>query len=62
MSATNSALRNPCRNISKIIAGLECSIPTNDKVRDRVGFYERFAQMLGVSIGENVYCDRMAHY
>lgn len=48
--------------INIINGGLECSIPTNDKVRDRVGFYERFTQMLGVSMGDNVYCDRMAHY
>ncbi|MEA5500676.1 glycoside hydrolase family 19 protein [Limnoraphis robusta] len=48
--------------INIINGGLECSIPTNDKVRDRVGFYERFTQMLGVSQGDNIYCDRMAHY
>jgi chitinase len=45
-----------------INGGLECSIPTNDKVRDRVGFYERFTQMLGISMGNTIYCDRMAHY
>ncbi|OKH30664.1 hypothetical protein NIES2119_30540 [[Phormidium ambiguum] IAM M-71] len=48
--------------INIINGGLECSIPTNSKVSDRVGFYERFCQMLGVSMGDAVYCDRMKHY
>lgn len=48
--------------INIINGGLECSIPTNGKVQDRVGFYQRFTQMLGVNMGESVYCDRMAHY
>jgi chitinase len=48
--------------INIINGGLECSIPTDGRVSDRVGFYERFTQMLGVSMGDNVYCDRMAHY
>ena len=45
-----------------INGGLECSIPTNSKVQDRVGFYQRFTQLLGVTMGETVYCDRMRHY
>lgn len=48
--------------INIINGGLECSIPTNDKVKDRVGFYQRFCQMLSVSTGDNLYCDRMEHY
>jgi chitinase len=48
--------------INIINGGLECSIPTNDKVRDRVGFYERFTQMLGVNMGESIFCENMAHY
>jgi basic endochitinase B len=48
--------------INIINGGLECSIPTNGKVQDRVGFYQRFTQMLGVEMGESVYCDRMTHY
>lgn len=48
--------------INIINGGLECSIPTDGRVQDRVGFYDRFTQMLGVSMGDNVYCDRMAHY
>jgi chitinase len=48
--------------INIINGGLECSIPTNDKVRDRVGFYEHFTQMLGVNMGESIFCENMAHY
>ncbi|HEY9807803.1 MAG TPA: glycoside hydrolase family 19 protein [Halomicronema sp.] len=48
--------------INIINGGLECSIPTNDKVNDRVGFYKRFSEMLGVSMGESIYCENMAHY
>ncbi|PSB45490.1 hypothetical protein C7B80_16670 [Cyanosarcina cf. burmensis CCALA 770] len=48
--------------INIINGGLECSIPTNAKVESRVGFYQHFCQMLGVSMGESVYCDRMARY
>ncbi len=48
--------------INIINGGLECSIPTIDKVRDRVGFYERFTQMLGVNMGESIFCENMAHY
>mgnify|MGYP001119970964 CR=1 FL=1 len=48
--------------INIINGGLECSIPTNSKVEDRVGFYQRFTQMLGVDMGDGIYCDRMKHY
>lgn len=48
--------------INIINGGLECNIATPDQVKDRVGFYERFTQMLNVDMGDNVYCDRMAHY
>ncbi|MFH7027717.1 MAG: glycoside hydrolase family 19 protein [Heteroscytonema crispum UTEX LB 1556] len=48
--------------INIINGGLECSISTPPQVNDRVGFYQRFCQMLGVSTGDNMYCDRMAHY
>lgn len=48
--------------INIINGGLECSIPTNEKVQDRVGFYQRFTQLLGVEMGGNIYCDRMAHF
>jgi len=48
--------------INIINGGLECSIPTDGRVHDRVGFYERFTQMLGVSMGDNIYCDRIGRY
>jgi basic endochitinase B len=48
--------------INIINGGLECSIATPPQVDSRVSFYQRFTQMLGVSPGDNVYCDRMAHY
>jgi chitinase len=48
--------------VNIINGGLECSQPTTPQVTDRVGFYERFTQMLGVDMGQNVYCDQMAHY
>ena len=48
--------------INIINGGLECSIPTNDQVKDRVGFYRRFCEILGVNMGENLYCERMEHY
>lgn len=45
-----------------INGGLECNQPTNDKVEDRVGFFERYVGMLGTEMGENIYCDMMASY
>lgn len=48
--------------INIINGGLECSMPTNAKVEDRVKFYMRYTQLLGVDPGPNLYCDTMAHY
>jgi chitinase len=48
--------------INVINGGLECGFPTNAKVEDRVGFYERYAQILGVDPGPNVYCNEMSSY
>lgn len=49
--------------INVINGGLECGMPTNAKVEDRVGFYLKFAQDLGVDPGmDSLYCDQMAHY
>ncbi|OKH44036.1 hypothetical protein NIES2101_29280 [Calothrix sp. HK-06] len=48
--------------INIINGGLECGKPTPPQVNDRVGFYQHFCQMLGVSIGDNIYCDRMEPY
>lgn len=56
--------RNPGfgMTVNIINGGRECSIPTTPQVNNRVNFYQRFTQMLGVDMGENIYCDRMAHY
>lgn len=48
--------------INIINGGIECGKPTPPQVEDRMGFYQRFCEMLGVSMGENLYCDRMAPY
>lgn len=48
--------------INIINGGLECGMPTNAKVEDRVGFYLKFTQDLGVDAGPDLYCDQMAHY
>ena len=48
--------------INIINGGLECGIPNNAQTENRVGFYRVFCEMLGVSMGENFYCDRMVPY
>jgi chitinase len=48
--------------INIINGGLECGQPTNAKVEDRVGFYERFTDMLAVDPGPAIYCDAMQPY
>jgi len=39
-----------------INGGLECNRPGDSRVEDRVKFYERYAGILGVSPGSNLYC------
>jgi len=48
--------------INIINGGLECGQPTNPKVADRVGFYQRFTDMLAVDPGPALYCDAMQPY
>ena len=48
--------------INIINGGLECGQPTHDKVKDRVGFYQRFTDMLAVDPGPALYCDAMQPY
>jgi hypothetical protein len=48
--------------INIINGGLECGQPTNAKVEDRVGFYQRYADLLAVGVGDNLYCDSMQPY
>ncbi|XP_039136058.1 chitinase 10-like [Dioscorea cayenensis subsp. rotundata] len=39
-----------------INGGLECGIPNDARVNDRIGFYERYAGLLGVDVGPNLDC------
>ena len=50
--------------VTNIVNGeSECNQATNSKVEDRVAFYKRFAEILGVSVDEaTLYCDRMQSY
>lgn len=48
--------------VNIINGGLECGQPTNAKVEDRVGFYQRFTDMLAVDPGPAIYCDTMQPY
>ncbi|MBD0390349.1 MAG: hypothetical protein ICV54_28585, partial [Nostoc sp. C3-bin3] len=48
--------------INIINGGIECGKPTPPQVEDRIGFYQRFCEMLSVSMGESLYCDRMNPY
>jgi len=46
-----------------INGGLECSMPTNSKVVDRVEYYKRYAGVLNVAVDEaTLYCDQMQSY
>ena len=43
--------------ITNIInGGLECGRGPDGKVADRIGFYKRYSDILGVSYGENLDC------
>jgi chitinase len=42
-----------------INGGIECNMPTTAAVRDRLGFYGRYAQLLGVAQGDNLECANM---
>jgi basic endochitinase B len=48
--------------INIINGGLECGMPTDDRVRDRIRFYRHFATLLGVSEGDNLECASMQSY
>mmetsp|Transcript_53716 Transcript_53716/g.154939 ORF Transcript_53716/g.154939 Transcript_53716/m.154939 type:complete len:350 (-) Transcript_53716:358-1407(-) len=46
-----------------INGGLECNMPTGSKVEDRVAFYQKFADILGVQVDrDTLYCDGMVSY
>ena len=42
--------------INVINGGLEAGRPNDSRVLDRIGFFERYTQMLGVDTGQNVDC------
>ncbi len=42
-----------------INGGIECTRPTPPAVEDRVGFFMRFTDLLGVTPGDNLYCNQM---
>jgi hypothetical protein len=48
--------------VNIINGGLECGIPTDDRVRDRIRFYAHFAERLGTLRGENLECADMRSY
>jgi len=48
--------------VNIINGGLECGIPTDDRVLDRVRFYRHFAELLGTPEGDNLECASMQHY
>ncbi|CAA6653835.1 unnamed protein product [Spirodela intermedia] len=39
-----------------INGGLECGIPGDSRVNDRIGFFRRYAQIFGVDVGPNLDC------
>lgn len=45
-----------------INGGLECSMPGNASVADRIAFFMRYVDLLGTDVGDNVDCDAMAPY
>lgn len=42
-----------------INGGIECNMPTTAAVRDRLGFFARYAQLLNVAQGDNLECANM---
>ncbi|XP_058090713.1 basic endochitinase-like [Magnolia sinica] len=49
--------------ITNIInGGLECGHGTDSRVEDRIGFYKRYCDLLGVSYGENLDCNNQSPF
>ena len=59
-----AAGRAPCfgMTVNIINDGLECGIPTDDRVLDRARFYRHFVELLGTSEGDNLDCAGMQPY
>ncbi|KAI0488483.1 hypothetical protein KFK09_028316 [Dendrobium nobile] len=45
-----------------INGGLECGIPNDPRVNDRIGYYKRYAQLFNVDVGPNLDCSNQMHY
>ncbi|NUP08171.1 MAG: hypothetical protein HOW73_19150 [Polyangiaceae bacterium] len=48
--------------VNIINGGIECTQPTPPQVEDRIAFYMRYCEMLGVDAGSNLSCEDMQHY
>ncbi len=48
--------------VNIINGGLECGRPTPAQVTDRVGYFQRFASRLGVTLGDQLTCESMRSY
>ncbi len=48
--------------VNIINGGLECGFPTDGRVKDRIGFFERYVTMLGTTKGDAVECATMKPY
>jgi chitinase len=45
--------------VNIINGALECSIPNDPRVEDRVGFFDQYAKVLGTDLGDNLRCESM---
>ncbi|KAL5539857.1 hypothetical protein UlMin_045478 [Ulmus minor] len=45
-----------------INGGLECGIPNDSRVNDRIGFFKRYAQLLKVDTGPNLDCENQKSF
>ena len=48
--------------INIINGGIERGKPTPPQVEDRLGFFAKMTELLGVGAGENVLCESMQPY
>ncbi len=48
--------------VNIINGGLECGHGSDDRVNDRIGFYERFTTILGTTPGDNLDCGSMRSF
>jgi len=50
--------------VNIINRGLECGSERNEdpRVKDRIGFFRRYAEIMGVTVGDNLTCDSMVPY